>query len=330
MSGESYGSGCVDAQMSWSGAGRPEPRPSWATCSANTRFDAVFADSTFVLPLLPEDDTTPLVLNLHNIESHLLLRKDDVPRGLSERLTRKVEARLLARAECAAARRATLTLAISSLDAERLRELEPRVRHMVVFEQAVDARHIEPVSWSPFEQAPLLLYVGGYDYAPNREAAEALVREHLPVLRREWPELRVRLIGRDPDHAIAQLASSDSGVEALGRVDDLRPHYAAATAVYLPILTGGGTRGKILEAFAYGCPVVGSTLAAEGFAVTPGEEFLLADSPAEGVAALRTLASEEGRQIIARARDFILDRHTLEAVVARLQQLILEHVRPTS
>jgi glycosyltransferase involved in cell wall biosynthesis len=67
------------------------------------------------------------------------------------------------------------------------------------------------------------------------------------------------------------------GVTVTGTVPDVRPYYHDALAAIVPLRTGGGTRLKILEAMAAGVPVVSTPLGAEGLAVTPGENILLAD-----------------------------------------------------
>jgi glycosyltransferase involved in cell wall biosynthesis len=64
-------------------------------------------------------------------------------------------------------------------------------------------------------------------------------------------------------------------------VDDLRPHYRKAVMVVAPVRVASGTRLKVLEAMAAGVPVISTRLGAEGLAVTPGKDILIADTPAE-------------------------------------------------
>jgi glycosyltransferase involved in cell wall biosynthesis len=70
-------------------------------------------------------------------------------------------------------------------------------------------------------------------------------------------------------------------VDVVGIVDDLRPEIERAAIVIAPLRIGGGTRLKILEAMAFGKPVVTTTIGAEGIDVTHEREVLVADSPAE-------------------------------------------------
>ena len=70
------------------------------------------------------------------------------------------------------------------------------------------------------------------------------------------------------------------GIELLGFVEDLRSEYARAACLVVPILSGHGTRVKIIEAMAAGVPVVSTRKGAEGLDLRVGEEILIADEPA--------------------------------------------------
>jgi glycosyltransferase involved in cell wall biosynthesis len=59
-------------------------------------------------------------------------------------------------------------------------------------------------------------------------------------------------------------------VRLRGFVEDLAPLYAAADVAVVPVRVGGGTRIKILEAFAHGVPVVTTSLGAEGIDAAEG------------------------------------------------------------
>lgn len=67
------------------------------------------------------------------------------------------------------------------------------------------------------------------------------------------------------------------GITILGFVPDVRCHLAQAQVVVAPLRFGGGTRLKILEAFAMGRAVVSTTIGCEGLAVEDGQHLLIAD-----------------------------------------------------
>ena len=64
-----------------------------------------------------------------------------------------------------------------------------------------------------------------------------------------------------------------------GFVDDVRPYFQKAMIYDCPITDGGGTRLKILDSLAMGCPILSTTFAASGLALRDGTHLLIADTP---------------------------------------------------
>jgi glycosyltransferase involved in cell wall biosynthesis len=88
--------------------------------------------------------------------------------------------------------------------------------------------------------------------------------------------VRLRVVGADPTPEVQSLAALP-GVEVTGRVPDIAPYLREAHVLAVPLESGGGTRLKILEAFAAGVPVVATAVAAEGLAVIADHHLLLAE-----------------------------------------------------
>ena len=154
--------------------------------------------------------------------------------------------------------------------------------------QAYDSA--KPIVVIPFEvpppDAPLnpgadsnrILFFGGYRHPPNADAAERLARGILPCVQRRNPSAELELVG-EPTERVKALAGDS--VLVTGRVESISPHLAGAAVVAIPIRMGGGMRVKVLESLAAGKAVVASPRAVEGLDVTPGQEFLLADTDEE-------------------------------------------------
>jgi glycosyltransferase involved in cell wall biosynthesis len=127
-----------------------------------------------------------------------------------------------------------------------------------------------------------LLFVGTLGYEPNADAILYFCDQILPLLRKRAPfQFELRIIGdglrlpKEIRKKIAQLPE----IIMLGKVDDVGSYYQRADAAIVPLRAGGGTRLKILEAFAWQVPVVSTSKGIEGLEVTDGQHALIADTP---------------------------------------------------
>jgi len=125
--------------------------------------------------------------------------------------------------------------------------------------------------------------VGYFQFAPNALAADILVRDIWPLVHARVPGARLIIAGRHPE-VLKSYPATDPSVTFAGFVDDLAELYARVPVVCCPILDGGGTRIKIIEAAAHARAVVSTPLAAEGLTFRDETDIVLRDS-AEGLAA---------------------------------------------
>lgn len=278
------------------------------------RYDLVVADGSHTLPLLPRLDA-PLLFHLHNVESAILDRQPSQPPNLRSRIVRRMERNRTARIEADSLRRAAVSVTVSELDRSSALRLCPTAR-IVTVPNAVEAE-AAPLAGTPQRGPVRLLFVGRLDYPPNLEAVVELVEQHLPALRRAFPGLVVRVVGEDSHGATERLRRD--GVEFLGRVSDLTPHYAESHAAYIPLRSGGGTRLKILEAFSMGLPVASTAVGAEGLDAKDGVHFKRFETADEGVAALRELLGDRRDGYVTRARALVQSAHARSSALAALR-----------
>jgi glycosyltransferase involved in cell wall biosynthesis len=150
---------------------------------------------------------------------------------------------------------------------------------------------------------PTIVFPGLLTYPPNEDAAVWMAEQILPRIRQDVPDLRLLLVG-EPSDRVRSLAGIP-GVEVTGRVPSTAPYLRSADLVLVPLRVGGGTRIKILEAFAYGVAVVATSIGAEGLGTKPGVHLEIADDAA-GLAGhcLRLLTDPAARtRITAAARE---------------------------
>src|SRR5205814_1766721 len=113
---------------------------------------------------------------------------------------------------------------------------------------------------------------------PNRDAVEFLLQDIWPRIRTIEAPATLHLIGRNADADRARYAAAP-GVSPLGYVADIRPVLAEARCCVVPIRIGGGTRLKILDAWAMGKAVVSTSVGCEGLDAVDGENILVRDTP---------------------------------------------------
>ena len=170
---------------------------------------------------------------------------------------------------------------------------------------------------------PRFGFIGTLRYEPNRAGVEWLAREVWPRVRSALPGAVLRLAGEGTERA----ALSHPGVEALGYVPDAGAEIATWSAMLVPILTGGGTRIKVAEAFGRRCPVVSTALGAFGYDVRDGRELLIADSAEAFAAACVRVARDEGlAQSLTAAASAYYDAHCTWSASASIVQSLVRDI----
>lgn len=259
---------------------------------AEESFDAVQLESVHLLSYLDTIRNAPrrpaIVADWHNVESELMARYAAQTQNPAKRLVALRTAQLLRKAEQKLLSEADVHLVVSEREKILLNRRAPGAEVHVV-PNGVDTTAFEGVAAERFATGgaarTTVLYVGSMDYHANVDAVMWFAREIWPLIAPQFPELVFTIAGRNPGPSVRALASAD--IQVTGSVDDVKPYYAAAAAVVVPLRVGSGTRLKILEAMAAGVPVVSTTLGAEGLNATNGQQLLIGDTP-DGIAAALT------------------------------------------
>jgi hypothetical protein len=161
-----------------------------------------------------------------------------------------------------------------------------------------------------------ILFVGSLGYLPNEDAAAWFVEHVLPLVRIWRPHTSVVIAGRSPTAAVWRL-EAHPGVRVIADPPDVAPLYEEAAIAVSPVRAGGGSRTKILEAFARGVPVVTTAAGGDGLRFEAGVHALVAGEPkAMARACAELLAAPERRAAQARAAHaFVAAHHEREAAV---------------
>lgn len=286
------------------------------------RFDLVYFDTISLVPYRRLLQGIPCVLNHHNIESGLFARRIAFERNPVKRIFLRQEVRKLAVYEASVSEEFIVHLTVSTLDANRLEALSPKVRTAVVA-NGVDVDYFAPLTGTA--EIGHLVMIGGMNWFPNRDAAIHLAQDIWPRVTREMPQCRLTFVGASPPAEVLALAARDDRVTTTGFAFDVRPHVERAQIYVCPMRDGGGTRLKILDALAMGRPIVATTMALEGIPIVPDRDVLVADSPDDFVRQIRRIVEdpELGRRISHNGRAFV-EKHFSWKVIGEAMQAALQ------
>lgn len=237
-------------------------------------YEVAVVEHIWVAPYIPllRAACRQIVVDLHNVESEWHRRCAAVEAGLFAAAMRRF-ARFAERIEAELLPQADLTLTTSEADAKRVRLIAPGAR-VAVYPNVLPLMPAPPQTGSDRS----VVFSGNLQYLPNVQAIRWFYEGIWPKLRRAYPGLKWRLVGSHVE-AVPRSVRNDASVEMVVPGADAIPALARSSVGVAPIVSGSGTRLKILEMWAAGLPVVSTQLGAEGLGVRPGVEALLADDP---------------------------------------------------
>ena len=249
------------------------------------RFDVAVCDFLASAPNFPQKLETPTALFQHNVETILWRRRAQTEANWLDRLVSKIEYAKMARFEPAQVRRFHRVIAVSEADRDAMSAMVDPDRISVV-PTGVDLSQFRYDAESEPDNR-LVVFTGSMDWKPNIDGVEFFCKEIWPFILARVPDARFRIVGRDPDSRIRNLASDS--VEVTGSVPSIVEHLRQAAVFVVPLRIGGGTRIKIYEAMAMGKVTVSTSIGAEGLDVRDGSDFLLADRPTQFASAVCAL-----------------------------------------
>jgi glycosyltransferase involved in cell wall biosynthesis len=240
-------------------------------------YDLIQIDTIALAAYAQAAPKLPSVLVHQNVESTLMLRRAKNESNVFSKVYLYLQGKKLRRYETKMMPKFDLNITVSELDKEELSTFGGRARIEVV-PNGTDTDYFRP---SKSAESHELVFTGGMTWYPNKDAMIFFCREVYSLIKERVPDVSFNLIGMAPPEEVLDVARKDTSIRTPGYVDDVRPHVARAAVYVVPIRVGGGTRLKILDAFAGGKAVVSTTVGCEGLAVTPDKDILIGDTPQE-------------------------------------------------
>ncbi|MCE9595918.1 MAG: glycosyltransferase family 4 protein [Planctomycetes bacterium] len=279
---------------------------------AHGHFDLVHLDELLLVRTLPDAPNVPVIVHHHKLDTvlHELL-------PARAPLAKQFDVWKLHRLEAESARRFRHHVVCSLDDARILGERHPELVLGAV-ESGFDPEYFAPSVPPPPRSANRLLFVGSMNYTPNVDAVLQFVDNALPGIVRERPDVVLDVVGAEPPREVLALESPHVHVEGL--VADVRPYLERAAALVIPLRIGGGTRLKLVEAVAMNCPVISTSIGAQGLAFRDDEHVVLAADGANFTRATLALLADPARaaERAARARKLALATYPWSRLAERL------------
>ena len=288
--------------------------------------DVVYLDHLDPLSFRSLFPESKVIADLHNVYSTLTRRVAE-ERSWPVSVYLKHEAWRLAQMEQLVAARADALMTVSQQEKVQFLGLGGRSVHLVP--NGVDCSAFAEFPVGRQHRDPVLLYLGALSWQPNARAAEFMAREVMPQVLKEQPRATLQIVGRNPGPEVEALAQLP-GVELHANVPDVGVYLKQASLLTVPLDSGGGTRLKILEAFAAGLPVVSTTVGCEGIDCEHGrhlwvaERDRFAEALLEAISApgLATEFAERGRWLAKEKYDWpVIGHSACKAVLSAVKGL---------
>ena len=170
-----------------------------------------------------------------------------------------------------------------------------------------------------------LVFWGAMDRQPNCDAVVHAVSDILPRVALQQPQFRYNVVGNAPPEPWRR-RFDNSQTMICGFVEDAFAVLSSKRIALLPMRLGAGIKVKVLECMAAGLAVVTTPEGIEGISGREGVHFLVGRSDQELADHVVALLSDCDRAAALgrRAREMVLENHSFESPLARLESLICE------
>jgi glycosyltransferase involved in cell wall biosynthesis len=212
---------------------------------------------------------------------------------------------------------------VSETERQLLKDVVPLFENIELVPNCIDYSGYLPVQAVPEPHS--MIFSGSLTFPANYEGMHWFLREVYPRVEQAMPDVQLRITGRHGNLPLP-VGSSDTRIRLTGYIEDVRPMIAGSWISIVPLLSGGGTRLKILEAMALGTPVVSTTKGAEGLDVESGRHLLIADRPADFAAAILRVCGDSSlrAQLAKEARKLVVQRYDWSATMPKYLQLLAQ------
>ena len=296
------------------------------------RPDIVVVDFPHAAVLAPPPYPCPSVMFTHNVEVEIFNRHAKIAQNALKRAIWRNQAAKMERYERDLLRQFTSVVAVAERDKDYFQKMYD-IGNVSTIPTGVDLGYFTYKDCPPLENATggTVVFTGSMDWMANIDGVEFFMDLVWPSVARARPQARCVIVGRSPPQALVDRARTRRlNWEFTGFVDDVRPFAHNAHVYVIPLRVGGGTRIKVYEAMAMGCPVVSTRIGVEGLPVEHDRHYLEADSADAMASAVLSLLDDRERsaRLSLQARKYVEENMSAGRAAKVFEQICLAALQP--
>lgn len=290
---------------------------------ATRDYDLIHFDTISLAPYQQYTQHIPCNMNHHNIESHLLIRRAEQESNPIKKFYFNQEGVRLEKYEREHCKHFSANITCSDTDSERLKQIDSGL-YTKAIPNGVDLEYFQ--SSDTFSSDKSITFIGTLNWEPNRKAVIYIAEKIWPLLKQQHPDIQCHIIGTHPPQEVLSLAKKDVQFKVHGFVTDVRDYLIQGTIFVCPIKDGGGTKLKLLDAFAMKTAVVADPIACEGIEVTDKKDVLLATTPEEYTHQITSLIEDNKKrqELGENARQLIEEKYSYVSIGRALSDLFID------
>lgn len=291
--------------------------------------DIVVVDFPHAAVLAPPPYPCASVMFTHNVEAEIFQRHAKVAESAARRAVWRNQAAKMERYERELLPRFTAVVAVAERDKEYFQR-RYGINNVSVIPTGVDLDYFAYAEGAELAEGDrdggTVVFTGSMDWMANVDGVEFFMDAVWSEIIRARPHAKCVIVGRSPPQSLVERSKARGlNWEFTGFVDDVRPFVHNAQVYVIPLRVGGGTRIKVYEAMAMGCPVVSTRIGVEGLPVEDGRHYVEADSAADMAKAVLSLLDDRDRrrQLSQQARHFVEENMSARRAAQVFEQICL-------